>query len=179
MREKIQDLISGIEPYDSLESQHIKDTLDWIKSGAELFRQHGPDIPPQHLVSYFLLVDRDWVLLVDHIKANLWLPSGGHVDPNEHPLQTVKRECREELKVDAQFIVEDPVFLTRCDTNGAMNVHTDVSLWFLLKGKRDYPYDFDRGEFRDVQWFRTDQLPLHRIDPNLERFVSKISKIGY
>ncbi|MEE3919135.1 NUDIX domain-containing protein [Micromonospora sp. BRA006-A] len=31
----------------------------------------------------------------------MWLPSGGHVEPGEHPADTVRRELREELGVAA------------------------------------------------------------------------------
>lgn len=31
----------------------------------------------------------------------MWLPPGGHVEPGEDPWQTVVRECREELHIDA------------------------------------------------------------------------------
>ncbi|MFI5343447.1 MAG: NUDIX domain-containing protein [Chlamydiales bacterium] len=42
--------------------------------------------------------------LVDHKKANLWLPAGGHVEPNEHPRETVKREILEELSIQVPTI---------------------------------------------------------------------------
>jgi len=43
-------------------------------------------------VSYLLLVDRPAgsVLLCDHRLSGLWLPAGGHVEPGEHPLGTVR-----------------------------------------------------------------------------------------
>ncbi|MGV9748387.1 NUDIX domain-containing protein [Rhodococcus zopfii] len=40
---------------------------------------------------------------MDHIGAGLWLPTGGHVEPGEHPLDTAIRETREELGIDADF----------------------------------------------------------------------------
>jgi len=53
----------------------------WIDSGAQIFRLMKPETPDPHLVAYFLLLDpaQKKVLLVDHKKAGLWLPSGGHV----------------------------------------------------------------------------------------------------
>lgn len=41
--------------------------------------------PEPRLVSYFLLtgLQHDFVLLVDHRKAGLWLPTGGRVEPRE------------------------------------------------------------------------------------------------
>src|SRR4051812_36811324 len=91
--------IKTLKPFDALESEHLKDAIEWVESGANIFRIKKPDVPPKHLVSYFVLIDpaQKSMLLVDHIKAQLWLPTGGHVEPDEHPNQTVKREVVEEL----------------------------------------------------------------------------------
>jgi ADP-ribose pyrophosphatase YjhB (NUDIX family) len=32
------------------------------------------------------------VLLINHIKAGVWLYPGGHIDPNEDPAQAAVRE---------------------------------------------------------------------------------------
>ena len=58
LRIKIANTIARIPPCDDLEQEHIRDTLCWIKQGAPIFRIKKPDIPPKHLVSYFILLDR-------------------------------------------------------------------------------------------------------------------------
>ena len=35
------------------------------------------------------------VLLVNHRRYRLWLPIGGHIEPDEDPLDTLYREARE------------------------------------------------------------------------------------
>ena len=114
----------------------IRDSLDWIDSGAALIRRVKPAMPPRHIVSCFAVVDGDWVLLVDHINAGLWLPPGGHVEPGETPAQTVMRAVQEELGMTADFLTPHPVFLTVTDTVGLTAGHTDVSLWFVYMGTR-------------------------------------------
>src|SRR5688572_17598791 len=101
MRNQIYNLISAIQPYDRLESDHIQNTLDWINSGAEIFRLRRPDIPPKHLNTYFFVWDpvHRKALFGDHLKSGLWLPGGGHVDVNEHPRDTVTREMHEEFSL--------------------------------------------------------------------------------
>ena len=83
----IEDIISLIDPLDELEQQHIHETILWIRRGVPLFRLEKPATPPKHLVSYFVLIDEraQKILLVNHKKAQLWLPTGGHVEPGEHP----------------------------------------------------------------------------------------------
>lgn len=174
MRTEIRQIISDVTPLDEIEVRHIDFSLAWIDSNAGLFRVAKPDTPSPHLVSYFLLVDGDHLLLVDHINAELWLPTGGHVEPGENPKETVVRELKEELGVSAEFIFERPIFVTVSETVGKTSGHTDVSLWFVLKGHRKDRLRFDTSEFHTVSWFHRTEIPLERTDPNLSRFVQKI-----
>ncbi|HET6833936.1 MAG TPA: hypothetical protein VFH30_08700 [Acidimicrobiales bacterium] len=62
-----------------------------MRSGAPIWRTAKPATPPKHLVAYFVLVDSaaHSCLLVDHRLADLWLPTGGHVEPGEDLASTV------------------------------------------------------------------------------------------
>ncbi|MBY0291858.1 MAG: NUDIX hydrolase [Alphaproteobacteria bacterium] len=177
----VAEIISGIIPFDDIESQHIKETLAWIQSGAPIFRLQKPDIPPKHLVSYFILFDEkaQKVLLVDHKKSQLWLPAGGHVEPGENPRETVIRECFEELGISAKFWCVDPLFLTSTLTVGYTAGHTDVSLWYVLQGTQDVLYEFDSGEFTSIQWFGFNDLPYETSDPHMRRFIQKLSSSAF
>jgi 8-oxo-dGTP diphosphatase len=173
MRDVIREEIASIEPFDALENAHRTDALAWIDSGAQLFRTQKPATPPKHLVSYFVLVDHDHVLLVDHKNAQLWLPSGGHVEPDEHPRGTVMRELREELGLELTHPPEGPVMLTISETVGLTAGHIDVSLWYVIDADRRTPLDFDKDEFHSVKWFRFADAPVSRSDPHLGRFLAK------
>jgi 8-oxo-dGTP pyrophosphatase MutT (NUDIX family) len=176
IREYIHHLISAIIPYDDVEQEHINDTRLWIESGAPIFRVQKPDPPNKHLVSYFVLFDEvnEKILLVDHKKALLWLPSGGHVEIDEDPKTTVERECLEELQCTADFWSPHPLFLTSTLTVGLTAGHTDVSLWYVLKGDSNKAYEFDKCEFNDVRWFRLDEIPHDKSDPHMRRFIEKL-----
>jgi 8-oxo-dGTP diphosphatase len=167
-------MISEIRPLDEVEAKHIDFTLVWIDSGAELFRTVKPATPDPHLVSYFLLVHGDYLLLVDHINAELWLPTGGHVEPGENPRETVVREVREELGIDADFLCKTPLFLSVSETVGKTSGHTDISLWFVLKGHRGEKLGFDASEFHTVRWFHHTEVPFERTDQHLCRFLRKL-----
>lgn len=181
IRTQIRHEVTHIVPFDSLEQAHIEDTLRWIDSNANIFRIAKPDKPPKHLVSYFVIVDplHNSLLLGDHIKAQLWLPSGGHVEPNEHPRDTVIREAREEVNLEAQFLkgMDRPHFITVTPTVGLTAGHTDVSLWYVLQGDIHTPLRFDRAEFTDMNWFTFDEiLQSHPaiFDPHMHRFTAKL-----
>lgn len=177
VRNFIRSEVSSVLPFDSKEMEIKKEVLEWIDSGVELCRIEKPAIPPKHLVSYFVVVDFPFLLLVDHINAQLWLPTGGHVEPGEHPKDTVIREAREELNIHSEFLYESPVLLTMTETVGLTAGHTDVSLWYVLKGSKQNQYKYDPSEFNNIQWFHIDELPYENTDPEMFRFVQKFSGI--
>ncbi len=183
IKQVIRHEVTDVHPYDSLEQDHITDTLQWLDSGANIFRIVKPDKPPKHLVAYFVIIDplHGSLLLGDHIKAQLWLPSGGHVELNEHPRDTVIREAKEEVNLDARFLKNNdrPFFVTVTQTVGLTAGHTDVSLWYLLLGDIHRKLDFDRSEFTDMNWFTFDEiLDSHPaiFDPHMQRFTQKLKQ---
>jgi 8-oxo-dGTP diphosphatase len=178
----IEQEVDSIIPYDEIEREHKQDILLWLQSGSNPFRLKKPDIPPKHLVSYFVLVDPEQrsMLLVDHIKAQLWLPTGGHVEFNELPRDAVVREAKEELGIRAPFILNNPkpFFVTVTKTVGLTAGHTDVSLWYLLRGSIHDTPRYDRSEFTDVEWYTFDEILKTDptiFDPHLQRFTKKLA----
>jgi 8-oxo-dGTP pyrophosphatase MutT (NUDIX family) len=174
MRAAIRSELESINPLDALECQHRREALAWVDSGAPLFRIAKPATPPQHLVSYFAVVDGESILLVDHKNAQLWLPPGGHVEQGEHPRVTVAREIREELGFEPAHEIAAPLMVTCTTTVGLTSGHTDVSLWYVVYVSRDQAIAYDAQEFHDIQWFHYSAAPLNRSDPHLERFIRKL-----
>ncbi|MBL4660286.1 MAG: NUDIX domain-containing protein [Alcanivoracaceae bacterium] len=174
MRAAIRDEIASINPCDEKERLTQVEVLNWIDSGEELCRLKKPAFPPKHLVSYFAVIDGDYVLLVDHINAKLWLPTGGHIEPNEHPRKAALREAKEELGLDGEFLRDGPILLTSTETVGKTAGHTDVSIWYALKGQKNFPLDFDTSEFYEVRWFHRNDVPMDRTDPEMGRFLDKL-----
>jgi|GEM_PF-272737 len=176
IRSEIHQIVSAIRSLDSLEDQHIRFVLDWIESGNEIFRIEKPATPDTHLVAYFVIAsaEMDQILLVDHKKAELWLPPGGHVDPGEDPKETVRRETKEELGINAEFLFDEPLLLTVTKTVGNVAKHTDVSLWYLLKGDPNQILDYDPNEFHQIHWFGIDEIPFEQSDPHMKRFIEKM-----
>ncbi len=170
--------VEAIDPFDSLEVSHQADVISWIQSGTEIYRIQKPAVPLKHLVAYFIVVDRTKMklLLVDHIKAQLWLPTGGHVEPHENPRDTVRREIQEELHMEAEFITDEPVFVTETTTVGLTPGHIDVSLWYVVSGDSKKEIDFDRNEFKACRWFSYEEIlneAISKLDPHMHRFVRK------
>ena len=176
IRSQIHQIVSSMSPLDELEQDHIRFVLDWIDSGREIFRIEKPATPDTHLVAYFIIAstEMDQVLLVDHKKAELWLPPGGHVDPGEDPKETVRREAKEELGMDVEFLFHEPILLTVTKTVGNVAKHTDVSLWYLLMGNPHRTLDYDPDEFNQIRWFTIDEIPFEKSDPHMKRCIQKM-----
>ncbi len=58
----------------------------------------------RHFTSTAFVVRPDAVLLHWHPKVRAWLPPGGHVEPNEDPVQAVLREVREEIGASVRLL---------------------------------------------------------------------------
>ena len=65
----------------------------------------------------FVIDSKKRVLLLWHKRLGRWMPPGGHVDENETPEDTAKRECKEETNLDVEILGEDH------DDLFAMNPH--------------------------------------------------------
>jgi 8-oxo-dGTP diphosphatase len=174
MRATIRREVASIQPFDELEEIHRVDALAWIDSGVPLCRTAKPATPAKHLVSYFVVVDGRDMLLVDHKSAQLWLPPGGHVEPGEHPRETVVRELQEELGFVAGHDISEPLMITCTTTVGLTSGHIDVSLWYVVSAARNQRINFDEQEFAAVKWFPFSDVPLGRSDPHLARFLAKL-----
>jgi 8-oxo-dGTP diphosphatase len=184
MRESVaivHDLVSRFSPIDDLGTEHRASALAWLASSDDVFRRVKPASPPQHLVSYVVPVAADGrILLVDHVNAGLWLPPGGHVEVDEDPALTARREIHEELGLGEAGLSPSPIFLTVTRTVGP-DSHTDVSLWYVLSCTGDEKLRPDAGEFRAVHWWTRDELAAAdpgRFDPHLFRFLAALDRGG-
>jgi len=180
MRDAIISELQSITPHDDMEQLHIDDVANWLQGANNIFRIAKPDNPPKHLVSYFVVYDPDAqkLLLVDHITANMWLPSGGHVEIDEHPRETVRREATEELELVADFSIigEAPAFITVTETRGP-GTHTDVSFWYVIAGNSTEELNYDTREMRGLKWLKFDEVLAMEdelLDPHMKRFVYKL-----
>lgn len=165
----VRQMIAGLDVTDDLARRHQREALAWLDVTSDIYRRVKPRTPSPHIVSYFLVVDpaTHRVLLCDHRRSGLWLPTGGHVEPGEDPAETVRREAREELGIEARFhpgFDRRPFFLTVTDTVGAPDSrHTDVTLWFALVAGVDEQMHPDGREFAGVRWWT--RAELAELDP--------------
>lgn len=182
-RALVRGLVAGIDPLDAQEADDRAAALAWVDGGAPLCRTAKPATPPTHLVAYAVAVDPDAgsVLLVDHRLSGLWLPTGGHVDPGEHPTATAARELTEELAVAPVPLagVAAPMFLSVTTTVGRTAGHVDVSLWYAFALASDARLVPDPREFAGARWWPPVDVahgPGTRFGPEVPRFLRKLAR---
>ena len=59
---------------------------------------------PRHFTATGFVVNGDATLLHWHHRVQAWLAPGGHVEPDEDPVQAVLREVKEETGFDVELI---------------------------------------------------------------------------
>ena len=110
---------------------------------------------PRHYCSFFLpyYKNSDKIYLCHHIKANDWIPPGGHIEPGETPTDAAIREMQEELGVAISKSQLIPFALSVKPINrpeAGCVAHYDV--WFLV----DIPvqnFAYLQSEYHDAGWF--------------------------
>lgn len=60
--------------------------------------------PDRHFVATGYVVRDGKTLLIRHKKLGMWLPPGGHIDPNELPDDAVVREILEETGLEVDIV---------------------------------------------------------------------------
>lgn len=58
----------------------------------------------RHFTATAYIVVRERTLLLWHNKLRMWLPPGGHCEPNEDPVQAARREALEESGIEVDVI---------------------------------------------------------------------------
>ncbi|MBI3620476.1 NUDIX domain-containing protein [Candidatus Roizmanbacteria bacterium] len=112
-----------------------------------------------HFCAFFapVHVESSSIFVGHHIKANKWFPPGGHIEQNELPNQTVKREAAEELRYrieDRNIVFFDLSTVPITNRKEICTAHYD--LWhYFLADRLSFP--FDRGEFYEAGWMSFDE----------------------
>jgi 8-oxo-dGTP diphosphatase len=126
------------------------------------------------------------ILMIYHKKLNVWLPPGGHIEPNELPDIAVLREVLEETgikadlfrkKIDESIISENckelqrpfAIFLEDIDGFATHN-HIDMIYICLAKAGKLVPQQLEIG---DIGWFSIERLVELKTFENVKKIALK------
>jgi len=131
------------------------------------------------------------VLLLLHKKLGIWLPPGGHIEPNELPDEAAVREVWEEAGIECELIgergvpVAEPRQLVRpfgvhCVEISPGHEHIDLIYFSRVKpGTPSVPNA--NGESQGIGWFSFTELSALPLKEDVklwaEKALIKVSKV--
>lgn len=135
----------------------------------------------EHICSFFVPIDKESksIYLVHHIKANDWIPPGGHIRFNEHPVDTVIREFEEELNYQIYKKQVELFNLSIKDISknprNPCKIHYDF--WYLI----DVPkvnFRYLKKEFYNAYWHPLNEKTYKKIKtPQYNKIIRTLKKI--
>lgn len=116
------------------------------------------------------------IYLGHHIKANDWIPPGGHLEPQESFTETAIREAKEELQVQYQPTQLKPLALSiKAVNRPKVGCLTHFDIWYLVQVVEKKNYRFDRGEFYSAGWLTiANSLPKIKQNPDYKKIIAKL-----
>ena len=126
------------------------------------------------------VVHNQTVLLLFHRKLQMWLPPGGHIEPNELPDEAALREVWEETGIRARLIpehtraVDGPLPLARpegiqLEQIAAHHQHIDFIYFAVPVGERAVRPNPSEGS--SGGWYALDQLPVMGVTEEVQQWV--------
>ncbi len=157
MHNKLKQTISKLKKLKYVDKKTVNEFLNRLKADTSITDKENPT---DHFCSFFVPVYLPTLEIFagHHIKADEWIPPGGHMKTNETTIDTVSREFYEELnhRLTNEKIVLFDIGITPI-TNNLRNrkcrIHRDF--WYYVIVDK-VPFAYDKREFYDAAWLPID-----------------------
>jgi|SRR3990167_6813727 len=129
---------------------------------------------PQHVCSYFLPFNPETgkIFMIHHLKTELWLIPGGHVDPDETPWEAAVREWHEELgETISEEQLRGPFAFTITPISNPQRqpncaIHFDIWLYAQTDGSG---FVINEKELGETMWLSVDEAIEKTTDGNTKK----------
>jgi 8-oxo-dGTP pyrophosphatase MutT (NUDIX family) len=175
---KKEELIKLLEEYapSGLEENESKEEILRFVCDNDNFT--GRDNKNGHITGAAWIVskDRKKVLLTHHLKLNMWLQIGGHVEGEEYILETALREASEEsglttLKCLSNKIYDVDVHLF--PKRGEVEAHHHYDIRFLFETDENEELKRQKSESKAMKWIPLDEVPAYAKEDTILRMTNK------
>ncbi|MEV4118405.1 NUDIX hydrolase [Micromonospora sp. NPDC049645] len=129
-----------------------------------------------------VILDADRVLLVRHRRLGRWMYPGGHLEPDEDPVDGLRREIREELGIEIALVDGPPVCHTAVkvlaapflmlafDTTEATRVRRQVDMVYVCRSLGGTPIP-QNSELSGYAWVLVDDVATLDVPPELPDII--------
>jgi 8-oxo-dGTP diphosphatase len=143
----------------------------------------------RHFTATGIILHNGRTLLIEHAKIGWWLPPGGHLEPNEDPVQAVLREVAEETGLECALLAEQrfaheavqelpvpfTILIEDVLENGATVQHVDFI--YVLRPVSDPDAVVPQvGEVNDWRWAAIEDLGAVPTAPELPALIRAAAK---
>lgn len=152
MKTQLLSVLNKLQTMPDVDQAMVQIGLQQLEKTAGYTRDENPS---EHFCVFFVPIvpSKRLVYIGHHIKANGWMPPGGHMDPGESPSKTLRREFEEELQHKLTFEVTELFNFTVVDVSDAgRECKKHLDFWYLVHLATPEDFIFDPGEFHDAGW---------------------------
>ena len=130
----------------------------------------------REFISTVFVVKDKKVLLTWNKKCNIWIPIGGHIEPNELPCDSVIREAKEESGLDIEIVslnkaktanIAQPIQIN-LDHIKEDHKHINLIYFGIVKGGELLK---ESDEQTPLKWFSKDDLEKEALLPNVKEWA--------
>ena len=123
------------------------------------------------------IFNEDKVLLIHHKKLDMWLPLGGHIDPDETPDQAMQREAMEEAGLKVSFVqqnnlpkignVKENLALSFYNNLHSVGDHDHACFYYVLKAENPEDLKINK-ELKNFAWHTMEELEKEHIPMDVQ-----------
>lgn len=136
----------------------------------------------RHLTVAVFVVHQGKTLLHWHKKHSMWLPVGGHVDPNESPCEAAIRETKEESGLDIELYRHIPSIASdhkqvrmliapsyiQNEVIGPDHEHVDCIFYARASMPTLKPLE---GEATNIGWYSLEDIAALDMEPDVRAYA--------
>jgi 8-oxo-dGTP pyrophosphatase MutT (NUDIX family) len=174
-KEKLIKLLEEYVPSDLKEKESKEKILDFVYNNDNFT---GRENAKGHITgaSWIISKDRKKVLLTHHLKLNMWLQLGGHVEGDEYILETALREAEEESGLTTLICLSDKIFdvdVHLFPKRGEVEAHYHYDIRFLFEADEDEELRRQKSESKSIKWIPLDEVPNYAKEGTILRMTNK------
>lgn len=157
----------------TLDPETIEAFQNRLKKNTTYLKSDGAT---DHFCVGVLVVNKKYkkIFIGHHIKSDHWMGAGGHMEDAESPLQTVIRECKEELGLE----VTSATLFGLTHFNDVNRIKCSEHFDFFYRVDLDSLPNLtaDKGEFHEAGWYSFDEVLEKKLLPKYRASLLKVFK---